>query len=200
MATTTQREKPSGIIEPEVFLANHRRISDSLLSFEEFKASGKARVASAKAAGVNIQAYKLVRKLARMERRDAEQLIRDTLLYAKLLELGLGDQLDLFTGQEHNVVAGLTASVVAEHKGWEAERQGYENGKFSDPSDNCPHDPGTELHSRYMTGWHAGNAYRQEAEARGEKIIKPRKGGGSNPEDGGDDPEDQIDPEGQGTD
>ena len=51
-----------------------------------------------------------------------------------------------------------------------------------------------------MTGWHGGNAYRQEAEARGEKIIRPRKGGRSNPEDGGDDPEDQIDPEDQGTD
>lgn len=151
---------------------------------EELKASGKAAANTAKALGVNLDAYKLVRKLAKMERPRAEALLRDTLLYAKWLDLGLGDQLDLF-GKDDTALAGLTAKVVTEHKGWEAERTGYEAGKSNDPSDNCPHLPGTEMHQRWMVGWHDGHAYRQQAEARGEQVIKPRKGG-SNPEDGGD--------------
>jgi len=106
-------------------------------------------------------------------------------LYAKWLDLGLGDQLDLFGGNDSEPLAGLTAKVVTEHKGWEAEREGYEAGKCGEPSDNCKHAPGTEYHQRWMVGWHGGNAYRQEAAARGEQIIKPRKGG-DNPEDGGD--------------
>lgn len=169
-------------LEPEVFLSSHRRISDWLLKADEFKASGKAAVNTAKALGVNLGAYKLVRKLAKMERADAEALLRDTLLYAKWLDLGLGDQLDLF-GQDDTALSGLTAKVVTEHKGWEAEKEGYEAGKSGEPSDNCKHNPGTEFHQRWMVGWHGGNAFRQEAEARGEQIIKPRKGG-ENPEDG----------------
>jgi hypothetical protein len=92
-----------------------------------------------------------------------------------------GDPLDLF-GQDDAPLAGLTAKVVTEHKGWEAEREGYEAGKSGEPSDNCKHNPGTEFHQRWMVGWHGGYVYRQEAEARGEQINKPRKGS-DNPED-----------------
>ena len=191
MPTKQKNREDTSRIEPEVFLSNHRRISDWQLRVDEYKATGKARLNSAKAAGINLQAYKLVRKLAKMERGDAERLIRDVLLYSKFLDLGLGDQLDLFGGQENSALAGLTAQVVSEHKGWEAERAGYEAGKTGEPSDNCPHQPGDELHQRWMVGWHDGNAYRKEAEARGEEIIKPRRGSG--PEDGGDDPEEDID-------
>jgi hypothetical protein len=76
-------------IEPEVFLSSHRRISDWILKADEFKASGKAAVSTAKALGVNLDAYKLVRELAKMERPRAEALLRDVLLYAKWLDLGL---------------------------------------------------------------------------------------------------------------
>ena len=169
-------------IEPEVFLSSHRRISDWFLKAEELKASGKAAVNTAKALGINLDAYKLVRKLAKLERPRAEAMLRDTLLYAKWLDLGLGDQLDLF-GQDDRAMAGLTAKVVSEHKGWETERAGYDAGKAGAPSDNCQHLPGSELHQRWMIGWHDGNAYRQQAEARGEQLIKPKRGG-SNPEDG----------------
>ena len=169
-------------VEPEVFLSSHRRISDWCLKAEELKASGKAAVNTAKALGINLDAYKLVRKLAKLERPRAEAMLRDTLLYAKWLDLGLGDQLDLF-GQDDRAMAGLTAKVVNEHKGWETERAGYDAGKAGEPSDNCQHLPGSELHQRWMVGWHDGNAYRQQAEARGEQIIKPKRGG-SNPEDG----------------
>jgi hypothetical protein len=138
------KDEPSGprIVEPEVFLSQHRRISDWLVRADEFKASGKAAVNTARAMGVNTKAYKTVRKWMKMERAEVEQDLRDVLLYARILDLGLFDQLDLFSKDHNSALAGLTSKVVSEHKEWEAEKEGYEAGKSGDPLDNNPHPAG----------------------------------------------------------
>lgn len=181
---TTLSERRPEAIEPEVFLSNHHRIQEWMLKVDEMKASGKSAAQAAKASGVNLKAYLLTKKLSKMEREDAESLIRDALLYARLLDLGLFAQEDLFPALgDNSAFLGLTSKVMGEHRAWEAEQAGYEAGKLDDPLDNNPHPVGTELHQRYVVGWHNGASYRTEAEARGEKIIKPRKKGQGNPED-----------------
>lgn len=183
MPHDTKERPASHGLEPEVFLSAHRRITDWRTRANELVASGKAAVNTAKSLGVNIQAYKLTIKLSKMEREAAEDLIRSALLYARLLDLGLFDQEDLFAGQgDNSAFQNLTSKVMNDHKAWEAETQGYNDGKYGDTLDNNPHAPGSEFYARWVTGWHNGTAFRKEAEARGEKIIRPRRGKG-NPED-----------------
>lgn len=177
----TDSDRPT-TLEPEIFLSQHRRISDWLLKADEFKASGKAALNTAKATGVNLDAYKMVKKWAKQDREQVEKNLRDALLMARLLDLGLFDQMDLFASETNSALSGLTAKVMTDHKEWEAERAGYDEGKSGSPLDNNPHAPGSPLHERFIVGWHGGNAFQQQAEARGEQIIKPRRGS-SNPED-----------------
>jgi len=182
------QSRPAESMEPEVFLSNHRRIAERIRAAEESAASGKAAVNSAKAAGFNVQAYKFVRKLSKMDRGDAERLIRDALVYSRFLDLGLFDQRDLFATidgkNDADPMASLTASVVQGHKEWEAEQAGYQNGRVNDPLDNNPYLPGTAMHERYIVGWRDGEASRREAEARGEQVIKAKKGRGAEEDDG----------------
>lgn len=182
---TMERPHAEGL-EPETFLQAHRRITDWKQKVEELAASGKAAANTANALGINLKAYKAALRLGKMQRTEAEEYLRKTLLYARWLDLGLFNQEDLFasnTGSDSEM-QGFTSKVVREHKAWEAEREGYENGKFSDPLDNNPHPAGSEFHQRYVVGWHDGAAYRKEAEARGEQLIRPKKRTvGGNPED-----------------
>lgn len=184
-ATKARKPKPELSIEPEVFLAQHRRITDLEQKVEEWKASGKSAVQSAKAAGINYDAYKLLRKLRRMDPDKAERLIKDALAYARILGTGLFEQGDLFGGDSlDDLIASLKPADIAAHQEWEAEKEGYEAGKIGEPIDNCKYPVGTPFYVAYMKGYRDGEASpaAKAAAAQDEKIIKPRRGD-DNPED-----------------
>lgn len=171
-----------GSIEPEFFLKQYRDIQESADTADEVKADHKSKMQAAKSAGIDIVALKLVHKLRKMEPRDAQSTMRNTILYLRWLGVNILEQEELFTES----TAGLTAHVQATQAAWEAERQGHRAGKDNAPLDTNPHRPGSEEHQRWVIGWHDGAQDRKASAKPGIQDISPHDGDGPNPEDGED--------------
>jgi ribosome modulation factor/uncharacterized protein (UPF0335 family) len=169
-------------LEPEIFLKRFRSIADKATDAEDAKAAWKSEVEAGKASGVDIKALKLVYKLRKMDTRDAQAMLRHTILYLRWLGLNLLDQEELFDSAGPSTT-GLTEQVIATHAAWEAGNQGYQAGKAGHPLDSNPYAPGTETYQRWGAEWYDG-ADDKKSGPPGTKDIKP-KDDGPHPEDGG---------------
>lgn len=174
-----KQQSTTSSLEPESFLSAWRRIGDRKLAADEAKAGVKAAVATARHMGTDLAALKFVGKLAALPQDEARSALRNVILYAAWLDLGLGDQRELF--DLNSDLAGLTGRVVNEHRDWEAERAGYEAGKADTPLDANTHTPGSSEYERWVVGWHDGAATRKAQIESG--IIKPKQQPEGNPED-----------------
>lgn len=165
-------------IEPEVFLKRYRDIADKDMPLEEAKAALKSEIQAAKSSGINVSALKLIGKLRKMEPRDAQAFMRDTIRYMRWLGVNLLDQEELF--DIGAPTAGLTEKVIATQAAWEAGHQGYKAGKAGHPLDANPYAPGTETNQRWVAEWYDG----ADDSTQNAKDIQPKDdGGGGNPED-----------------
>lgn len=142
-------------IAPEDFLAHYRRIRDTKRAKEEAGAAHNAAKQQAKAAGIDLNALKIVEHLASLDDADAELRMRETLRYANWMGLEVGTQVDMFDAP----AADLTGKVASEHKEWKAEQDGYEAGKKGEPIDNNPFPGGSPFYSRWRSGWNDGQAF-----------------------------------------
>lgn len=167
--------------EPELFLKRYRDITDRARDSDEAKALWKSEIQKAKGAGVDVKALKLADKIRNMDPAAGQALIRNTILYLGWLGVNILGQEDLFEPS----TTGLTEHVMQTHKAWEAGRAGYEAGKVGEPIDSNPHAPGSEEHQRWASEWHDGADDHKTQSASPIKDIKPREGGGDNPEDQG---------------
>lgn len=170
-------------IEPEYFLKRYRDIADKARDSEAAKAAWKGEINLAKSTGINTKALKLVDKLRRMEPRDAQSLVRDTVLYLRWLGLNILDQEDLLA--VGSSTTGLTQHVISTHAVWEAGKAGYDAGKAGVPLDSNPFAPGTETHQRWVSEWRDGFEDGKGHAAPGGSIIQPKDHGTDNPEDAG---------------
>lgn len=168
-------------IEPEFFLKRFRDIADKALNAEEAKAAWKAEIQAGKSGGIDIKALKLVYKLRTMDPRDAQSMMRHTLLYLRWLGLNLLDQQEMFTGDGPST-AGLTEQVIATHAAWEAGNQGYQAGKAGHPLDSNPYAPGSETYQRWAAEWYDGAD--DKPIPPGSTNIEPKEDDGPHPEDG----------------
>jgi len=167
-------------MEPEIFLKRFRDIADRALDAEGAKAAVKAEMESGKAAGMDIKALKLVNKLRKMDTRDAQAMLRHTILYLRWLGLNLLDQEELLDSAGPSTT-GLTEQVIATHAAWEAGHQGYQAGKAGHPLDANPYAPGTETYQRWAAEWYDGAD--DSPKPPGAKDIKPKDDNGPHPED-----------------
>lgn len=169
-------------IDPEYFLKRYRDIGDKENLFHKARSALKAEIETAAATGINKKALKLVEKLRKMEPREAQSLIRDAVLYMRLLGLNILDQEELLEPS----TTGLTEHIIGTHAAWEAGRAGYAAGKEGRPIDDNPFRPGTETHQHWASEWLDGHDDAESQATPGTTDIQPRDHNGENPEDSDD--------------
>lgn len=153
------------VVEAEVFLTIYHTDYDKEQTVKDAKADWRSHLDLASAAGVNVNALKLAKKVLKMEPREAQVYMRDALLYLKFLGQDLLDYREIM---DNSAAMSLTAAVQATHAIWTAEKQGYEDGKAGNPIDNNPYLGGTDTYQAYASEWLNGSQER-----------KAREGGGS---------------------
>lgn len=144
-------------LAPEQFLAHYRAIKDTKRVKDEAAAAHKAAREAAKAAGVNMNALKIVEHLSNVDDADAEIEMRETLRYAAWMGLEVGTQSDLFGSNDG---PKLTDKIVGQHAEWKAEQAGYEAGKAGKPVDECPYPGASPMREHWSSGWRDGAAIR----------------------------------------
>lgn len=142
-------------MSPEDFLRHYRAMKEAKRRKVEAAEAFKAARADFKAAGGDLNAFKIVEHLQTLDDADAELRMRETLRYAAWLDLDIGTQTDMF-GDGPQV--DLTGAVQAQHREWQAEQDGYKAGKDGQPIDNCPHAGGSPFFTRWRAGWRDGQA------------------------------------------
>jgi ribosome modulation factor len=120
---------------------------------KEAQAARSAISKRAKADGVDVKALSIAVGYTKLEPDQVAQHLREVVRYANILRIPV-TQDDLFAGWSPDV----TEKTRAEDDLWDAQDRGYKDGRHARPLDECPYQPGTELHVAYTEFWHKGQA------------------------------------------
>lgn len=162
MAAKLESRSETNGVAPEEFLRHYRAIHDAKRAKEEASAAYSAARNAAKAAGVDMNALKIVEHLSSLDDADAELRMRETLRYAAWMGLEIGTQADMFDAPPETELVG---QVSAQHAEWRAEQAGYKAGKDGEPRDNCPLPSTSPLNPAWHRGWKDGSEFRANTQA-----------------------------------
>lgn len=166
MATTANSlaEARSHNVPPDVFLRHFREIRDCKTAHGDTGMALARAKKSAKGAGIDLDALKMLEKLADLDTDEAEMQLRHLQLYAKWIELPIGSQLNFF-GEPQPATVG--AKAAAEQREWVAGSAGYEAGKAGSERDTNPHQAGSVEHVAWDKSWTNGS----KAWLKGQKKL-----------------------------
>jgi len=180
VASLAEAQSPN--VAPETFLAHYRSIRDATRVKDDAGMALARTKKAAKSDGVDLDALKMLERLAKLDEDEAELQLKHVFEYASWAKLPIGTQLDAF-GQ-HKIPA-VKQKAANEHELWAAGDAGNKAGKKGEPRDNNPHEPGTELHVVWAKGW-----------LDGQRVIademQPEKANGAN---GATKPKPKLEPE-----
>lgn len=160
-------------VPPETFLAHLRSIRDAKRTQEDANMAVARVKKAAKRDGIDLDAFKLMEGLAKLDEDEAELRLRHLFEYSKWANLPIGTQLDAFG--DHRVPPVKT-KAAAEHDLWAAGDAGRAAGKKGEPKDNNPHNPGTELHVVWNKSWLDGQrVIADEMNGGGEVEATPKR-------------------------
>jgi hypothetical protein len=154
MATraTSLAEARSHNVPPDVFLRHYREIRD----LKDAQADAAAAVArakkSAKGAGIDLDALKMLEKLASLDTDEAEMQLQHLQIYAKWIDLPVGMQGDFFGQPE-----AVSAEAAQEQREWAAGDEGLQAGRAGHERDTNPHTAGSAEHVAWDKAWAKGN-------------------------------------------
>jgi len=147
-------EARSHNVPPEVFLRHYREIRDAKQAHADTGMAVARAKKAAKGDGVDLDALKLLEKLASLDTDEAELQLKHLRLYAQWIELPIGMQPDFFGDPEP---ATVSAKAQAEQREWTAGSDGFEAGEAGRLRDSNPHPIGSELHVVWDKSWTNGN-------------------------------------------
>jgi len=168
-AAASLAEASSHNVPPEVFLKHYREIKQAK---DDHADTGMAVARAKKAAkndGIDLDAFKWLEKLAKLDTEDAEMQIRHLQTYAGWIKLPIGTQLAMFGQPEP---ATVDAKAAAEHAEWEARDLGSAEGKAGHERGDNPNLLGSPEYAAYDRGWLEGN----EIWLKGQKKIASEMG------------------------
>ena len=165
-------EASSHNVPPAVFLKHYREIRD----LKDVAADASAAVArakkAAKNAGIDIDALKMLEKLASLDADEAELQIKHLQTYAAWIELPIGAQLDMWGKPEAATVDDKTAE---EQREWAAAGEGYKAGEKGDERDANPHhEPGSAEYAAWDKGWGRGHKVWLNGQKQIAKEMTPK--------------------------
>ena len=189
MPTQSLAESKSPKLNPAVFTKHYRKIRD--LKVQQDDVSSELRLAkkAAKTDGVDLDALRLMEKLAKLDDDEAELQLRHMHQYATWLKMPLGTQFGLFgttvapKGKELPDEDG----EADDFDGAEVEEAGAEACKHGVTRSSNPHSVGSKPFAAWDKGWmaHVKGALspKEDSEpkaesANGAKPTRARKGNG----------------------
>ena len=177
-------EASSHNVPPEVFLKHYREIKQAKDDHADTGMAVASAKKSAKNDGIDLDAFKWLEKLAKLDPDEAEMQIKHLQTYAGWLKLPIGTQLAMFAQPEP---ATVDAKAAAEHAEWEARDQGSAEGKAGHERGDNPNLLGSPEYAAYDRGWLEGNklwlkgqkqiASEMAPKANGNGATAPRKRG-----------------------
>lgn len=177
MATTgTLAEARAHNVPPEVFLRHYREIRDLKDAHAETGTAVARAKKAAKAAGIDLDALKMLEKLADLDTDEAEMQLSHLQIYAKWIELPVGMQGNFFGQPE---AAAVPPEAAAEQAEWDASDGGKQAGAAGHARDTNPYPPGSGMYVAWDKSWSAAN----KAWLKGQKKIAgemgPKAGNGA---------------------
>ena len=165
---------PSTNVPPEIFLKHYRLIRDAKRAAEETSMALARTKKAAKSDGVDLDAFKLLERLTKVDSDEAEAQLRHLKDYCAWLKLPIGTQLGLFAAA---VADEPTDGAQAEQRAWEAEQAGIEAGKGGQHRvDDNPYPAGTEHYARFDKGYLRGQRMIADKLGENAKAADPRRG------------------------
>lgn len=147
-------EAASHNVPPEVFLRHYRDIRDCKQAHGETGTALARAKKAAKKDGIDLDALKMLEKLADLDTDEAALQLGHLKIYAGWLELPIGSQLDAFGAP---APLALDAKVQQEQREWVAGGQGFEAGKAGNERDLNPHQAGSSEYVAWDKSWANGN-------------------------------------------
>lgn len=156
MAETVQGAPEGGNVTEKTFLSHLESLRQSKDAVEKAKGRYKAARKAAKADGISLKELDDAVSLASEDHDEVRSRYATTVQYLKWLRSPIGTQLDAFAG-----LADLTIAEKAHGDGFAASLRG-------EPTESCPHAPGTSQREDWLRGWNdhrnaLGNAGAQVA-------------------------------------
>jgi hypothetical protein len=139
-------------VPPDTFLRHYRDIRDCKDAHHDTGMALARAKKAAKADGVDLDALKMLEKLADLETDEAEIQLRHLREYAAWIDLPIGAQLDMF-GKPPQPDAEA-AEKQREHN---AKLQGKSAGESGQLRGDNPYDAGSPEHVAWDRAWTSGN-------------------------------------------
>jgi hypothetical protein len=164
-------EAKSHAITPEVFLQHDREIATAKREHEDTSAALARAKKAAKTGAVDLEAYKFIEKMRKLEDDEQAIVLRHIQQYAVWLEMPWGTQFSLLDAPK---VPSPKAKAKTEHAVWAAGEAGLRAGRDGETLDQNPNMPGSEEHAAwarsYLTGLsERATAARMAADAEAER-------------------------------
>ena len=153
-AAATLAEASSHNVPPAVFLKHYREIRDLKQAHAETGTAIARAKKAAKNDGVDLDALKILEKLADLDTDEAELQIKHLQIYAGWLELPIGTQLNIWGKPE---AATVDAKAAEEQREWAAGGKGYEAGEAGHERETNPHEPGSAEYAAWDKSWARGH-------------------------------------------
>jgi hypothetical protein len=169
-------EARSHNVPPEVFLRHWREIREAKNAHADTSTAVARAKKSAKSAGVDLDALKLLEKFADLDTDEAEVQLRHLFTYAKWIKLPLGTQTEMFQAPEPK------PDVAQEHADWEAGEAGIAAGKSGLKRTVNPYKAGTSTHVAWDRAWLGGKEWlKEQAKLAGDLGRNHKNGNGDAP-------------------
>jgi len=149
-------EARSHNIAPEIFLRHYRAIRDATTAKDEATALLRVAKKAAKTAGVNLDALRMLERLAALDADEAALRLRQMFQYASWTDLPFGTQVNFFVAPDGT--KPVEAAQV-DHQEWVAGDNGLAAGKAGRLREDNPHDAGTREYVAWDKAWSRGNKF-----------------------------------------
>jgi hypothetical protein len=163
-------EASSHSVPPDVFLRHYRTIRDLK---DEHASTGTALARAKKAAkgdGIDLDALKMLEKLADLDTDEAELQIKHLQIYAGWLKLPIGTQLNMWGKPE---AATVDAKAAEEQREWEAGSNGYKAGEAGHERETNPHEAGSAEYVAWDKSWVRGHKVWLNGQTAIAREMKP---------------------------
>jgi hypothetical protein len=147
-------------ITPEDFLRHDSEIRTGKRVKDEAATAFAGIKKSAKSGAVDMEAYKFIERLRRLEPDEQSILVRHIVLYATWLKMPIGTQFSMMDAPK---VPAPKAKATQEHIVWQAGEAGLRAGRDGEPSDANPFVNGTETFAAWAKNHKSGLGERATA-------------------------------------
>jgi hypothetical protein len=147
-------EARSHNVQPEVFLRHYRDIRKAKAAHADTGMEIARLKKSAKSAGIDLDALKMLEKFADLDEQEAEMQLSHLMVYAQWIELPLHTQLNMFKAP---VLPVPHPESAREHHDFLASEAGMKAGKTGDMRTANAYAAGTSEYVAWDKAWTKGN-------------------------------------------